>query len=79
MAELLAISSSSKNALPLIPVFKTGLVKVGLVKVLFVNVCVAANKTKVSLASGTVKVLVELPEIDAKSKASIFVLSLNCF
>ena len=71
MAELLAISSSSKNALPLIPVLRTGLVKVGLVKVLFVSVCVAANKTKVSLVSGTVKVLVVLPEIDAKSKARI--------
>ena len=70
MAELLAKSSSSKNALPLIPVFKTGLVKV-----LFVNVCVAASNAKVSFASGTVKVLVVLPEIEAKSKARIFELS----
>ena len=62
--------SSSFIEVPDIVPFKTALVKV-----LFVNVCVAASKAKVSFASGTVKVLVVLPEIDAKSKARIFELS----
>ncbi|BCV00861.1 MAG: hypothetical protein CM15mV37_1100 [uncultured marine virus] len=62
--------SSSFIEVPDIVPFKTALVKV-----LFVNVCVAASKAKVSFASGTVKVRVVLPEIEAKSKARIFVLS----
>ena len=39
VAESLAKSSSSKNAVPVIPVFITGLVKV-----LFVNVCVEVRR-----------------------------------
>ena len=45
VGESLAILSSSKNAEPDKVPFRTGLVSVGLVRVLFVRVCVPVNVT----------------------------------